>query len=68
MSLSDIGYWWSRYGLWLFDLTVALGIVIGLLLTWRSLTARRLGACLFWAALTLGLSATPLILNASGVA
>lgn len=68
IPLIDLGYWWSRYGIWLFDSTVALGIVIGLLLTWRSLNARRLHACLFWAALTLGLSATPLIMNAAGVA
>ena len=68
IPLGDFEYWWSRYGIWLFDSTVALGIVVGLLLTWRSLNARRLHACLFWAALTLGLSATPLIINASRVA
>jgi hypothetical protein len=68
MPLSDLEYWWFRDGIWLFDLTVALGVVFGLLLTWRSLNARRLHACLFWAALTLGLSAVPLIINASRVA
>jgi hypothetical protein len=67
MSLSDLEYWWSSYGIWLLDVTIALGIVIGLLLTWRSLDTRRLQACLFWAALTLALSTTPLIIHAARV-
>ncbi len=67
MPLSDFEYWWARYGDWLFELALALGIVTALALTWWSVRARRPRACLVIAALTCALSATPLIINASRI-
>ncbi len=67
MPLSDFEYWWARYGDWLFELILALGIITALALTWWSLRARRPRACLVLAALTCALSATPLIINTSRI-
>ncbi len=67
MPLSDFEYWWARYGGWLFELVIALGIISALTLTWWSLRARRPRTCLLFAALTCVLGAIPILVNASRI-